>query len=193
MAKNQIFKLGRNGKAGSQILALEAHLGNKGFDDKSDPLELSPLERFVLRLNTKAGGKSSSIYVNIPAMDVAYIADNTKLAKRKASKEPYTVYDSQMKHMRVTDDKGNNKVYQIVITADYSRRYPFIVRIENAFAPLAKAASGQTTIEISKKVNSEVNSLYLTEKEWFNLASYMETIYNNYISMTFKERFEATK
>ncbi len=99
------------------------------------------------------------------------------------------VYDSGLKFKSKKNDKGYNLVYNISITCEPSKDYPFNVTIMNCYAPVESLSSGQKTIKLNQAVDTIKASLVMKDMEWYTLLSRISATLYNFEAMHFEEQY----
>jgi hypothetical protein len=99
------------------------------------------------------------------------------------------VYDSGLKFKSKKNDKGYNLVYNISITCEPTKDYPFNVTIMNCYAPVESLSSGQKTIKLNQAVDTIKASLVMKDMEWYTLLARISATLYNFEAMHFEEQY----
>lgn len=105
-----------------------------------------------------------------------------------------TLYEQKMKFLRSnTDDKGNVLVYSIAITYNPAMRYPYDLRIENGYAPIAETATGGFNVEASKIINKVSANFKFGDTEFEEVVDKLYSNCRDFESMMFATQYRKAK
>lgn len=159
-------------------------------------LELSGLDRFILRMNKKPKeGATISVDANLPMSDVAplwtlseQIFKDSILTPGKYN-EVVTLYNPPAKFKRTKTSNDENYCFSIKITYNSANRMPIQVTIENFIAPVQQQADRTMQIQLSKKHDSKTVSFWLSVKDWFEFIDEIKSKKDSYLTASFTNSF----
>ena len=83
-----------------------------------------------------------------------------------------TVYNEQVKALKSTkNEKGLCLVYGIKITCDTSRNLPFMIEIQNCYAPIDIGDDGIMNPRMREAENIQKIFMNMTEKDWYKVIN----------------------
>lgn len=103
---------------------------------------------------------------------------------------PFPIYTVDYKFKSKTNDKGYNLVYNIDITCDVSRKYPFIITVKNFYAPVETNKDGTKNIVTGKAEDNKTAVFRLTDSEYASLIDTIKNTKYHYEELVFKKQFE---
>ena len=110
--------------------------------------------------------------------DAIALFDAGKLVKEDLTEKApvIVIYDQKYKYLsQMKDKEGRCKVYSIKMYCDLSRKYPFIVEVENAMGFIKKTETGATNVDATSLVNKEKSTMHLTDGEFVGMVATMDT------------------
>lgn len=133
----------------------------------------------------------------------SYLDGNEETAEASSASMPMvpslrfgatTLYEQKMKFLRSnTDDKGNVLVYSIAITYNPAMRYPYDLRIENGYAPIAETATGGFNVEASKIINKISATFKFGDAEFEEVVDKLYSNCRDFESMMFSTQYRKAK
>lgn len=116
-------------------------------------------------------------------------------APQSVTGSSFCVYKDDIKIPNISklDEDGYTFVYNISIQCTPGRNYPFAVNIMNCMAPPIKDESGQSKVELSSAKDKIVNSIMLSEQEWYFLIHRMDRTVNMFEEMNFSKQLNMAK
>ncbi|MDR0286351.1 MAG: hypothetical protein LBI03_01380, partial [Clostridiales bacterium] len=132
-------------------------------------------------------GKYKKKKKNIDAIDDAIsLLEDGKLNQENAiqiKSGVQTIYDVNHKYMRDTNSQGHVLFYEMKMECYYANKYPWVITIENFFAPGQQTAKGGLTPKIDEKSGYAKGIIRLSDIEWNQLITRMETNLQNFETM----------
>ena len=105
-----------------------------------------------------------------------------------------TLYEQKHKFLRSTaDEKGNVLVYSISIKYNPAMRYPYVVAIENGYAPITERESGAFNVKESEMVNKQSASIFLTADEAEAVIDRLYAVSQNFDAAMFAGQYRKAK
>ena len=123
--------------------------------------------------------------------DAIALLDSGSLANAEPAEAApvITIYEQKYKYLSSTrDSEGRCKVYSIRMACDLSRKYPFIVELENAMGVVAKTATGASNV--SSLVNIERTAMHLTDGEFVGMTAAMDANCKAFQYASFMSQYE---
>lgn len=134
------------------------------------------------------------------AAQIAAINDALSLLEIGELKEPSgtptvssgtnVIYDSGCKFMSAKNSAGNNLIYQLLITHDASRNYPYTLTVMNCYAPVTTGAGGQKNILMSSATDMVKSTISMKEIEWYGLMKHLSSLLHYFEAMQFPEAWK---
>jgi len=91
-----------------------------------------------------------------------------------------TIYAVSHKYMADTNAQGHRLFYGMTIECYYGKEYPWVVTIENFFAPGQQTAKGGLTPRMEEKSAHARSIINLSDTEWSQMVSRMESNLQNF-------------
>jgi hypothetical protein len=85
--------------------------------------------------------------------------------------------------MADTNAKGHRLFYGMTVECYYTNKYPWVVTIENFFAPGQQTSKGGLTPKIEEKSGYAKGVIRLNDMEWSQLITRMETDIRSFESL----------
>ena len=170
------------------------------FRDKSPAMVLldNPADKTEL-LKTRGFfqdnvGKYPQNQKNIDAIDEAIVLlDGGKLNRENATQVKsgvLTIYSVSHKYMTDTNAQGHRLFYGMSIECNYGNKYPWVITIENLFAPAQQTSKGGLTPKIDQKSDSSKGVIRLNDMEWSQMINRMETNLQNFETMWYGRMYK---
>ena len=189
---------------GSAAYTARFHLGNNKGRTPADILIEDPGKREALLKDREylkeRVGKFTQNQVIIDGIDDAVaLLDAGKLAKAGASgymPPVITIYDKKYKFLTsesAKDSEGRCRIYSISMRCDLSRKYPFVVEVENAMGFVNPTKTGGSAVDMQSLINREKAAMHLTDGEFVGLAAALEGNYKAFQHAVFMSQYEKAK
>lgn len=184
-------------KGFTNVLAIE-HCFEKyfqeGFTDGFGSFELSGLNRFVIKANSKpTSGPTIQVKANLPVKDVSrvYVISEQILKNdffSSSDKKEKTIYSPPDKYFSEKNDKDERLCYSITVTYNPENRMPVQVEIKNYWAPLKSMPGGTTQIVKSQSHDEKAVKMWLSLNDWFDMIVHVKNLWDEYATASFTPR-----
>jgi len=101
-----------------------------------------------------------------------------------------TVYSVSHKYMSDTNAQGHRLFYGMTIECWYGNNYPWVITIENFFAPGLQNTKGGLTPKLDEKNGYAKGVIRLNDMEWSQLTTRLESDLKNFESMWYREMYK---
>ena len=101
-----------------------------------------------------------------------------------------TIYAVSHKYMADTNAQGHRLFYGMTFECYYGNKYPWVVTIENFFAPGQQTSKGGLTPKIEEKSGYAKGIIRMNDMEWSQLITRLESDVTNFESMWYGKMFK---
>ena len=185
-------------KSGSKVVLAVEHCFEKyyqsGFTDGLGSLELSGLNRFIIKANNKpTSGPTTQVKANLPVKDISrvYILSEQLLKNdffASGEKKEMAIYSPPDKYFSDTNDKGERLCYSISVMYNPENRMPVQVEIKNYWAALKSMPGGTTQIVKSQSHDEKAVKMWLSLNDWFDMIVHIKNLWDEYATASFTPR-----
>lgn len=162
--------------------------------DKSQESNLNNVKNWLSQNLARYPANKSQIDAIDDAINLLH---SGKLSKSNAgaasSNASLTIYDTGTRFKSKKNEKGYNLVYSIDIVYDPTKKYPFVIHIMNAYAPVEDLPNGQKNIKMSLRENQIDITLYAEDKEWVKLVGILKDTLMCFKQMNFPKMFHTAE
>ena len=123
----------------------------------------------------------------ITLMDSGTLKQNSA-AQVKAGMQ--VIYSVNHKYMADTNPQGHRLFYGMTIECYYNNKYPWVVTIENFFAPGQQTSKGGLTPKIDEKSGYAKGIIRLNDMEWSRMLNRLKSDIRNFESMWYSHMFK---
>lgn len=102
------------------------------------------------------------------------------------------IYAVSHKYMADTNSQGHRLFYGMSIECYYGNKYPWVITIENFFAPGQQTSKGGLTPKIEEKSGYAKGIIRLNDLEWSQMISRMETNLQNFETLWYGKMYKAS-
>jgi len=99
------------------------------------------------------------------------------------------IYAVSHKYMADTNPQGHRLFYGMSIECYYGNKYPWVITIENLFAPGQQTAKGGLTPKLDEKSGYAKGIIRLNDMEWSRMLSRMESNLQNFETMWYSRMY----
>jgi len=102
------------------------------------------------------------------------------------------IYAVSHKYMADENSQGHRLFYGMNIECYYGNKYPWVITIENFFAPGQQTSKGGLTPKIAEKSGYAKGVIRLNDMEWSQMISRMESNIQNFETLWFGKMYKAS-
>jgi len=102
------------------------------------------------------------------------------------------IYAVSHKYMADTNSQGHRLFYGMSIECYYGNKYPWVVTIENFFAPGQQTSKGGLTPKMAEKSGYAKGIIRLNDMEWSQMIFRMESNIQNFEALWYSKMYKAS-
>lgn len=199
----QVASANMKTKDGSNVVFAAEHTFPEyflqSFLESGASLEMSGLDRFILRMNKKPqSGATIMLTANLPMSDVGALwtlseqiyKDSILEPKKYSERQSIEIYAPPAKFRRTkTPDEKENECYTIKIVYNPNNRMPIQITMENFLAPVNRMPDKTVQIQLSQAHNKKSVNIWLRIQDWFEFIDALKSERDAYLTASFTNRF----
>jgi hypothetical protein len=160
------------------------------LDNPDDKAELLKTQVFFQNNVVKYPQNQKQIDAINEAVSLMEAGNLKKIDSVQVKSGMQTIYAVSHKYMADTNAQGYRLFYGMTIECHYGNKYPWVITIENFFAPGQQTAKGGLTPKIEQKSDFARGIIRLNDMEWSQMADRMESNLRNFESMWYGRMYK---